>query len=104
VWGAITLFTHVPLPPKITKRKPIPCVMRVVRVSGTIKKSEEEAIRRARADILKAKRIQRESGVSIVSTALDAIFGTSGNSQSVDQEGGIIDEEDEDESQTEMID
>ena len=30
--------------------------MRVVRVSGTIRKSEEEAIRRARANILKAKR------------------------------------------------
>ena len=30
--------------------------MQVVRVSGTIKKAEEEAIRRARAAILKAKR------------------------------------------------
>ena len=30
--------------------------MQVVRVSGTIKKAEEEAIRRARAAILRAKR------------------------------------------------
>lgn len=30
--------------------------MRVVRVSGTIRKAEEEAIRRARADMLRAKR------------------------------------------------
>ena len=35
---------------------PQPCVMQVVRVSGTIKKAEEEAIRRARAAILRAKR------------------------------------------------
>lgn len=31
-----------------------PCVIQVVRVSGTIKKSEEEAIRRARLAILRA--------------------------------------------------
>ena len=30
--------------------------MQVVRVSGTIKKAEEEAIRRARAEIMRAKR------------------------------------------------
>lgn len=30
--------------------------MRVVRVSGTIRKAEEEVIRRAREDILRAKR------------------------------------------------
>lgn len=35
------------------------CAIQVVRVSGTIKKAEEEAIRRARAAILRAK---RESG------------------------------------------
>ena len=32
-------------------------VFRVVRVSGTIKKAEEEALRRARRDILRARRV-----------------------------------------------
>lgn len=36
--------------------------MQVVRVSGTIKKAEEEAIRRARAAILRAKREGGEGG------------------------------------------
>ncbi len=35
---------------------PRPCVFQVVRVSGTIRKSEEEAIRRARAAISRAKK------------------------------------------------
>ena len=42
--------------------------MRIVRVSGTIRKVEEEAVRRARSDILKAKRgigdVQVELGQS----------------------------------------
>ena len=40
-------------------RQPRSCAIQVVRVSGTIKKVEEEAIKRARAAILRAK---RESG------------------------------------------
>ena len=47
--------------------------MQVVRVSGTIKKSEEEAIRRARAAILKAKR----EAVGSATEGLDAILGQS---------------------------
>lgn len=37
------------------EEKALPCVIRVVRVSGTIKKAEEELIRRARRDIVRAK-------------------------------------------------
>lgn len=50
VWAALTFATRLP--------KPLdePCVIQVVRVSGTIKKSEEEAIRRARLMILRAQR------------------------------------------------
>lgn len=47
-------MTHLPIPTK--QSIPRPCVFQVVRVSGTIKKSEEEAIRRARAAILRAKK------------------------------------------------
>ena len=38
-----------------------PCVMRVVRVSGTIRKAEEECVRRARGAILRAK--EGEGGI-----------------------------------------
>jgi ribonuclease P/MRP protein subunit POP5 len=48
------------------------CVFRVVRVSGTIKKAEEEAIRRAREMILKAMREAGDKGDS----TLDDMFGT----------------------------
>ncbi|KAF3767783.1 hypothetical protein M406DRAFT_224415, partial [Cryphonectria parasitica EP155] len=42
VWAALTMMDRVP-----TKRGPgSPCVFQVVRVSGTIKKVEQEAVRR----------------------------------------------------------
>ena len=47
------------------------CVFQVVRVSGTIRKAEEEAIRRARDMVLKARRMTEAKGES----ALDNIFG-----------------------------
>jgi ribonuclease P/MRP protein subunit POP5 len=65
-WAALSLMTSVPV--KDGKS----CVFRVVRVSGTIKKAEEEAIRRAREMILKA---MREAGETVDST-LDDMFGT----------------------------
>jgi ribonuclease P/MRP protein subunit POP5 len=48
------------------------CVFRVVRVSGTIRKAEEEAIRRARELILKTRQQLGENGDSV----LDDIFGS----------------------------
>lgn len=50
-----------------------PCVFRVVRVSGTIRKAEEEAVRRARNLIFEAR------GVQATKTAdpLSNIFSTS---------------------------
>ncbi|KAK5165257.1 RNA-binding protein pop5 [Saxophila tyrrhenica] len=50
VWAALTFTTQLP--------KPVnqPCSIQVVRVSGTIKKAEEEAIRRAQASIRRAQR------------------------------------------------
>ncbi|KAF2121375.1 Rpp14/Pop5 family-domain-containing protein [Lophiotrema nucula] len=49
VWAALTFMTKLPKP------NDAPVVVRVVRVSGTIKKAEEEVIRRARDLILRAK-------------------------------------------------
>src|ERR1700761_7973522 len=50
VWAALTFTTQ--LPNAISQE----CVIQVVRVSGTIKKAEEEAIRRARLSIQRARR------------------------------------------------
>lgn len=47
------------------------CVFRVVRVSGTIRKAEQEAIRRARELILKAQRDLGSQGKS----TLEDMFG-----------------------------
>lgn len=67
VWAALTMIDRVP-----TKGGPgKPCVVRVVRVSGTIKKVEQEAVRRARLLILAAKDEMAGKG----SDALSSLFG-----------------------------
>ncbi|KAJ9652986.1 RNA-binding protein pop5 [Neophaeococcomyces mojaviensis] len=53
VWAALTHVTELPSPRRGEPGKP--CVIRVVRVSGTIRKAEEELIRRTRRDIVMAK-------------------------------------------------
>jgi ribonuclease P/MRP protein subunit POP5 len=50
-----------------------PCIFRVVRVSGTIRKAEEEAIRRAREMISRARRALGEQG----DASLNGILGRS---------------------------
>ncbi|KAI9794363.1 MAG: hypothetical protein M1816_005432 [Peltula sp. TS41687] len=50
-WAALTFITKLPLDGGDARV----CVLRVVRVSGTIRKAEEEAIRRARNMVLRAK-------------------------------------------------
>ncbi|KAK0722086.1 Rpp14/Pop5 family-domain-containing protein [Lasiosphaeria miniovina] len=64
VWAALSFMHHVPV------RNGRPCIFRVVRVSGTIRKVEEEAVRRAKLLILAAKR--EMAGKS--SGALDALL------------------------------
>lgn len=49
VWAALTYITHLPKP------LDIPVVVRVVRVSGTIRKAEEEVIRRSQQIIKRAR-------------------------------------------------
>ncbi|KAL4943754.1 Rpp14/Pop5 family-domain-containing protein [Aspergillus oleicola] len=61
VWSALTYMTRVPeISEGRTKRVDLaslsrPCVFRVVRVSGTIRKAEEEAVRRARREIVRLR-------------------------------------------------
>ena len=64
IWAALSFVTQLPA---IGREKPRGCVMRVVRASGTIKKAEEDAIRRARVAILKAK---GESGTDMLMDVL----------------------------------
>ncbi|TVY56845.1 Ribonuclease P/MRP protein subunit POP5 [Lachnellula cervina] len=63
-WAALSFMNSVPI--KNGKN----CVFRVVRVSGTIRKAEEEAIRRAKEIVVKARREAGETGES----TLDKIF------------------------------
>ena len=91
-------MTHLPKNSK--QAPPRPCVMQVVRTSGTIKKAEQEAIKRARAAILRTK---RESGdgsadglIGLLSQPDEEAVGVSGNGKGRDIAGSDgSDEEDE---------
>lgn len=53
---ALTHITELPVSRRGTPGKH--CVIRVVRVSGTIRKAEEELLRRARQDVVRAKTVE----------------------------------------------
>lgn len=82
VWAALTYLGRLPHP---VNRE---CVIQVVRVSGTIRKSEEEAIRRAKVGILKAQGAGR-------GTVLEGLL----RQESAGRGGakGIVDDDNEDE-------
>ncbi|MCJ1435210.1 hypothetical protein MMC27_004582 [Xylographa pallens] len=104
VWAALTYMTHLPVVKTPGGEKALagktmrggdygktrsgddqrPCVIRVVRVSGTVRKAEEEAVRRARGDILRARRGEVGGG------GLDGWFAGV-----EDGEGGIVDVDEE---------
>ncbi|KAI4741842.1 hypothetical protein E4T50_07743 [Aureobasidium sp. EXF-12298] len=67
VWAALSFVTRLPRPVDQA------CVIQVVRVSGTIRKAEEEAIRRAKAAILRATAQGKTSDFS-----LDKMLGAEG--------------------------
>ena len=96
VWAALSFITQ--LPKAARNAQPRPCVFQVVRVSGTIKKAEEEAIRRARATILKAQR-EPANGIG---DGLEAILGAPDDGKGKDLKEddtmeGIEDNDEEDE-------
>jgi ribonuclease P/MRP protein subunit POP5 len=91
VWAALSFMDAVPV------KNGKSCVFRVVRVSGTIRKSEEEAVRRARALILKARRAMEEEGKS----TLDGILGKEADSV---ENNLMVDRDDSDEEDEEMSD
>ncbi|OAP57415.1 hypothetical protein AYL99_08153 [Fonsecaea erecta] len=104
VWASLTFLTNIP-PPSFsrsaggggagrrtggaggrdvdaTARQELACVVRVVRVSGTIRKSEEELLRRARREVVRAKLQGRAPGEEGDDTVLDGMFaGPTGKKQ-----------------------
>lgn len=63
VWAALSHVTE--LPPQRRGGAGTPCVVRVVRVSGTIRKAEEELIRRAKRDVVRARMVQDGKSVPV---------------------------------------
>ncbi|KAJ9405497.1 hypothetical protein DTO045G8_6714 [Paecilomyces variotii] len=63
VWAALTYISSIPA----SNRRSGPgsgarsCVFRVVRVSGTMRKAEEEAIRRARREVVRMRKGEEDS-------------------------------------------
>lgn len=98
-------MTHLPRALKQNTTTPRPCVFQVVRVSGTIRKSEEEAIRRARGAILRAKKKDEDEGEMM---GLQAILRGTGEDESLGLmgKGGRlgIEDEDDDEDEEEHVD
>ena len=105
VWAALTFLSVLPA---ATRGGPaVQCVVRVVRVSGTIRKAEEAAIRRARMDIVRLKAIEaRGQGVP---KALESFLAASdpkptsanGSSSLRQEDEGVIDLDDGDEDMDE---
>jgi ribonuclease P/MRP protein subunit POP5 len=82
VWAALTFITCLPLKPA-----DLPCVMQVVRVSGTIRKAEEEAIRRARLQI----RLAQQSNGGDASAAVNSVDHALDNEGDLTMLNGIED-------------
>ncbi|EXJ55523.1 hypothetical protein A1O7_08451 [Cladophialophora yegresii CBS 114405] len=82
VWAALSFITAIP-PERDrggrgTRGPERPCVIRVVRVSGTIRKSEEELLRRARRELVRAKTEGRSKDGREDEVALGMFAGGSG--------------------------
>ncbi|KAK4448072.1 ribonuclease P/MRP protein subunit POP5 [Podospora aff. communis PSN243] len=94
VWAALSFMNKLPF------KDGRPCVYRVMRVSGTIRKAEEEAVRRAKLFILAAK---EEMAGKQTSSALHALLRGRDQGSSlampVDQD---VDELDDDDSGMEV--
>lgn len=72
VWAALTFLTLLPKAEKADRSRSV--VVQVVRVSGTVRKAEEEAVRRARRMVVRAKQmVEQKDGNS--EGLLEDIFG-----------------------------
>lgn len=89
LWSALTCMDCVPV------KDGRPCIFRVVRVSGTIRKAEEEAIRQARQLILAAReqastgsQITQSLGLQQDESLLDVMDDTSDSDNAMDEDEG----------------
>ncbi|KAK2754801.1 hypothetical protein FQN54_006694 [Arachnomyces sp. PD_36] len=98
VWSALTYMSSLPAIKGRGGAKPVEsppdCVFRVVRVSGTMRKAEEEAIRRARREVLRMRKGGEEGGMAV----LDELFGND-EGMDVDVDRGIESEEEDDDDE-----
>jgi ribonuclease P/MRP protein subunit POP5 len=60
VWAALTYITYLPKPLNL------PVVIRIIHVSGTIRKAEEEVIRRSQHIIKRAKAWEGKDGLPML--------------------------------------
>lgn len=86
VWASLTFLDSLPGERYGDPRTP--CVVQVVRVSGTIRKSEEELLRRARRDLVRAKL----EGVGEDSALLENLVGGAGAGMLGKGKGRAIDD------------
>ncbi|KIV87650.1 hypothetical protein PV11_03182 [Exophiala sideris] len=98
VWASLTFMDT--LPGASRGDAPVRCVVRVVRVSGTIRKSEEEVLRRARREIVRAKREGRDADDD--QDVLESLVGESkakarATGNTLRTQGEVLDMEDLDE-------
>ncbi|KOS21554.1 Ribonucleases P/MRP protein subunit POP5 [Escovopsis weberi] len=87
VWSALTFMDHVPV------RDGRPCIFRVVRASGTMRKAEEEAIRQARRLILAAKGDASKAAAAASSSITAALR---------EQDSIMVDADDDDDDDDEL--
>jgi ribonuclease P/MRP protein subunit POP5 len=66
VWAALTYITQLPKPIDL------PVVIRVVRVSGTIRKAEEHVIQRSQQIIKRAKAYEANGGLPMLQSVVRA--------------------------------
>jgi ribonuclease P/MRP protein subunit POP5 len=72
VWAGLTFVDSLPGPRRGGEREA--CVIRVVRVSGTVRKAEEEAVRRARRAIITVKMLEQEDGSGSATGTLEGLL------------------------------
>jgi ribonuclease P/MRP protein subunit POP5 len=104
VWAALAFITAIPAERERggrgTRGAERQCVIRVVRVSGTIRKSEEELLRRARRELVRAKMEGRSADGKEEEAVLGIFAGEKGKHTSrvsalMAAEGDIIDLDDD---------
>lgn len=93
VWAALTYMNSVPATTNVkNSRETRGAVFRVARVSGTMRKAEEEAIRRARREVLRAKGAVKHE----LDGLLGGIVGADGEQDFVALDVDVADDEEED--------